>query len=156
MALATLDLLMVGRRLVMSNLKELFIRLNESGFFDFGNVITEQEILDLFDLKKPTFGSYEAFKEFDLKLLGITAFFRNQLIKEGKYLKQTNGDYRVLLPSENAKIIELLYQSANRKLQRGIRLAKNTKHHTNKDELNQNLALSVLKRTHIQEAMRSF
>jgi hypothetical protein len=53
-------------------------------------------------------------------------YVRKILLREGKYLAQTKGNYRILLPSENAAQVESYMSSADKKLKRALILSKNT------------------------------
>jgi len=45
---------------------------------------------------------------------------------DGKYLAGDRGGYRILLPSENSKQVETYMRSADKKLNRALKLTRNT------------------------------
>lgn len=134
-------------------MREIFNDLLESKMFDWGNVIPEKDMLKILNIEKPLYGTYETFKEYELKVLSAIGFFRDQLINQGKYLAYDKGDYRVLLPNQNLKKIIGLYQSADRRLRKGIKLATKTQPKTK--ELDDIKTLSILKRNSISESLKA-
>jgi len=107
------------------NGKELYAHLKSKGLLEYGSVVTELEIQNFLGISYPEVGTHDQFKSLDLIMLAVTDYVRNILLGTGKAFIQSKGDYRVLLPSENAKYIEGYMKSADKKLQRALKLSKN-------------------------------
>ncbi len=105
--------------------KELYAFLKSKGKLEYGSVISELEIHNYLDIHYPETGTHDEFKQLDLQMLAITDYVRNILLGEGKAFIQSKGDYRILLPSENAKYIERYMGSADKKLKRALKLSRN-------------------------------
>jgi len=105
--------------------KELYAFLKLKGKLEYGSVISELEIHNLLGINYPETGTHSEFKELDLVMLAVTDYVRNILLGEGKAFVQSKGDYRVLLPSENAKYIDRYMSSADKKLKRALKLSRN-------------------------------
>lgn len=134
-------------------MRELYNNLLESKMFEWGNAIPESDMLQILGMQRPTYGTYDAFKEFELQVLKIIGFFRDNLLNHGKYLALDKGNYRILQPSENLEKIKALYKGADRKLRRGIKLATKTQPKTK--ELDDIKTLSILKRNSISESLKA-
>jgi len=102
--------------------KDIFKIMQENKLFDYGNIIKQSEIHDIFSIKVPDVGTFKDFQDVQLLELGCIGFIREQLIKEGKYIKKEGTNYRVLLPSENAKQADEMYNQAKRKYTRADKL----------------------------------
>ena len=105
--------------------KELLAYLRSKGLTDYGSVIPALEIHGVIGVEYPEVGTHEEFKDIDLRMLSVTDYVRNILLDEGKAFTQYKGDYKILLPSENAKYIESYMNSADKKLKRALKLSKN-------------------------------
>ena len=104
-----------------------FIRANNLD--EYGSVIMAEDVRSVLGIEMPEYGTKRDFdKAAMLELAGID-YCRNVLLGEGKYLAQTNGNYRILLPSENAEQVESYMRSADSKLKRGLKLHRNSAHH---------------------------
>lgn len=106
--------------------KELLAALRQRGLLEFGSAITGEEVRAILGIVIPAIGTKSDFDELALAELSAVDYVRNCLLEEGKYLKGVNGNYRVLLPSENARQVEAYMDSANRKLRRARKLNSNT------------------------------
>ena len=80
----------------------------------------------LLGLEYPEVGTKKQFDALALTELSAINYIRDRLLSEGKYLVGIRGDYRVLLPSENASQAEALMDSADRKMRRARKLLSNT------------------------------
>ena len=106
---------------------DIFTFIKEHGYFEYGAVIKGETLREFFDIKEIEYPAMK--KDIDnqvLQELSCVEYIRNRLINDGKFFKGTNGNYRVLLPSENASQVISYMNSANNKLKRGIKLNKNT------------------------------
>ena len=93
---------------------------------EYGSVILASEVRHIIGAEFPEVGTRRQFESAALAELSAVDYVRNVLINEGKYLTQSNGDYRILLPNENASQIERYMSGADKKLRRAQRLSKNT------------------------------
>jgi hypothetical protein len=92
----------------------------------YGSVILAESVHAVLGLEFPETATKRVFDQLALQELAAVDYVRNALLNEGKYLTQRDGDYRILLPSENARQIELYMNSADKKLRRAQRLSKHT------------------------------
>ena len=106
--------------------KELYSYLLKHGKTDYGAIIPALEIQQIIGIEYPETGTRKQFNEIALIELAVIDYVRNILLGEGKALSQSNGDYRILLPSENNRYIEKYMSSADKKLKRALKLSKNT------------------------------
>lgn len=97
---------------------DFFDELEARGLLDYGAVIEGQLVRELMAIDLPEFGRKADFDRAALAELSAVGYVRDQLLKNGKYLSGTAGGYRVLLPSENARQVDALMESASRKLSR--------------------------------------
>jgi hypothetical protein len=97
---------------------DFFDELDARGLLDYGAVIEGQLVRELMVIDLPEFGRKADFDRAALAELSAIGYVRDQLLKNGKYLAGTAGGYRVLLPSENARQVDALMESASRKLSR--------------------------------------
>lgn len=104
--------------------RELYAFLKDTGRCEYGSVITELELHHFLNIEYPEVATHAEFKSMDLMVLSVTDYVRNILLGEGKAFIQAKGDYRILLPSENAKYIERYMSSADKKLKRALKLSK--------------------------------
>jgi hypothetical protein len=86
-----------------------------------------------------------------LEELKLTDYIRNILINRGMYLSNTKGAYNILLPSENYKQVQLYMASADKKLNRAIKLSKNTPRSKGYDENDSLVVRAMMKRENIRE-----
>lgn len=106
--------------------KELLTTLESLNYIEFGSVIPGDVIRNIMGIHYPTVGTKKEFDRLALLELGAVDYVRNVLLGRGMYLQQQNGDYRILLPSENARQVELYISSADKKLGRALKLTRNT------------------------------
>jgi len=109
-----------------SNIKDLYGFMNDNNLLEFGSVITGEMVLSALNISYPETGTRQDFKSLDLYVLGAVEYVRKVIVEEGKYLAQSNGNYRILLPSENAQQCSRYIHSAQKKLNKSLRLSKNT------------------------------
>ena len=93
---------------------------------EYGSVILGDDIRKVIGIEYPEVGTRSQFDSLSLAELAAVDYARNILLGEGKYLTQQNGDYRILLPSENARQINLYMQHADKKLKRALKLSRNS------------------------------
>lgn len=108
------------------NGKDLFAELEKIGLIEYGAVIPSHFVREILGIKYPEVGTKKQFDNLALIELSAIDYVRNVLLGRGMYLSQNNGDYRILLPSENAKQVELYISSADKKLNRALKLTRNT------------------------------
>lgn len=106
--------------------KDLLSHMEAAGLTEYGSVITGETVRGVLGIKLPRTASRRTFQELALLELGAVDYVRNVLLGEGKYLGQSNGDYRIFLPSENATQIARYMQHADSKLKRGLKLWRNS------------------------------
>ena len=106
--------------------KELLQELRARKLLDYGSHIPGDLIRQFLGIEYPEVGTKKEFDEIALLELGAIDYVRNVILNEGKYIAGQNGDYRVLLPSENKQQIERYMESADRKLRRAGKLSRNT------------------------------
>ena len=106
--------------------KDLFFHLKDQGLLEYGSHISGDLVRGFLGLKYPEYGTKRDFDAVTLAELGAIQYIRNQLLNEGKYLANVQGDYRICLPSENKRQADAYLASANRKLRRAQKLVMNT------------------------------
>lgn len=106
--------------------KELLAELEKRGLTEYGSVIPSSLVRDVVGLVMPEVGRKEDFDAVTLAELGAIDYVRNILLGQGKYLASAQGNYRILLPSENARQVEMYVTQADRKLRRALKLNRNT------------------------------
>ena len=131
--------------------KELLHTLKERGLLEYGSVIPSELVRECIGIEYPEYGTKQEFDEVALRELSAIDYVRNALLSEGKYLASTNGNYRVLLPSENKQQIDAYVSQADRKLRRALKLSRNTPAIDDNANHDQGHARIVMKR----EALRS-
>lgn len=104
----------------------LYDTLNRRDLFEYGAVFTGDFVRIIIDAELPEVGTRKQFQELIFKEMAAIDYCRNILLGEGKYLKQSAGNYRVLLPSENVSQIDSYISSAMKKLNRSIKLSRNS------------------------------
>ena len=100
--------------------------LRQEELTEYGSVFLGESVRDVIGLVMPEFGTKKEFDQVALRELSAVDYCRNVLLGEGKYLSQTQGDYRILLPSENARQIEQYIGNADNKLRRALKLSRNS------------------------------
>ena len=101
--------------------------LEDEGFVEYGSHIPPEVVQDLLGIVYPKIGTREVFNRLSLIELAAIDYCRNVLLGRGMYLTGTsNGGYRILLPSENKTQIHAYMRSADRKLQRALKLNRAT------------------------------
>ncbi|MCF7995783.1 MAG: hypothetical protein K9L88_13190 [Chromatiaceae bacterium] len=93
---------------------------------EYGSVILGVDVRKIIGIEYPEVGTRAEFDSLSLAELAAVDYARNILLGEGKYLTQQSGDYRILLPSENARQIQLYMQHADKKLKRALKLSRNS------------------------------
>ena len=106
--------------------KELLTALRGRGLLEYGSVIKGEEVRDILGIEYPEVGTKKDFDEVALAELGAVDYVRNILLGEGKFIASHQGDYRILLPSENKRQVDAYMQQADRKLRRAHKLSRNT------------------------------
>ena len=100
--------------------------LRQEELTEYGSVFLGESVREVIGLVMPKFGTKMEFDQVALRELSAVDYCRNVLLGEGKYLSQTQGDYRILLPSENARQIEQYIGNADNKLRRALKLSRNS------------------------------
>lgn len=106
--------------------RDLFDELTQRGLTEYGSVISSEIIHTALGIKVPEVGTKAVFDRLALTELAAVDYVRNVLLGQGKYITSAPAGYRVLLPSENAKQVELYMASADKKLNRALKLHRNT------------------------------
>ena len=106
--------------------KELLAALRGRGLLEYGSVMKGEEVRDILGIEYPEVGTKKDFDEVALAELGAVDYVRNILLGEGKFIASHQGDYRILLPSENKRQVDAYMQQADRKLRRARKLSSNT------------------------------
>ncbi len=104
----------------------LFAELDACGLLEFGESFDADVVRRIMGITMPAVGTKAQFDQAALAELAAVDYCRNVLLGQGKYLAGIPGGYRVLLPSENQRQIELYMQSADKKLSRALKLSRNT------------------------------
>lgn len=107
-------------------LRDVYDTLDRAGLFDFGAVIPHGMVYDLLGLDVPEVASKAVFDRIAMLELQAMDYCRNMLLGHGKYLAGTPSGYRVLLPSENKAQVDAYMESADRKLERALKLSRNS------------------------------
>lgn len=106
--------------------KDLLSWLRARGLDEYGSVIMGDDVRAVVGIEYPETASKAVFDSLGLKELSAVDYVRNVLLSEGKYLSAQAGDYRILLPSENARQVDLYMSHADNKLKRAQKLMRNT------------------------------
>lgn len=106
--------------------KCLMAYLSENNLTDYGTVIHGDDVREVLGIKIPKMGTQQQFRDLALAELTAVDYCRNVLLGKGKYLTQRGGDYRILLPSENARQVDTYMSQADRKLKRALKLSKSS------------------------------
>ena len=111
---------------VKKHFRELFEELQARGLTEYGSIIDGAMVRSFLDVQYPDVGTKAQFDRVALVELGAIDYARNILLNEGKYITATPSGYRILLPSENAHQVNAYISSADRKLNRALKLNRNT------------------------------
>ena len=107
-------------------LAETLEEFRNLGLLEYGSVVDGNQFRELCGIETIEEGTIRDFNSMALQELKYSDYIKSALLREGKYFKSTPEGYRVLLPSENAAQVRSYMESADRKLQRGIMLDRNT------------------------------
>lgn len=107
-------------------LRDVFDALNTEGLFDYGAVIDRTAVHELLGINAPEVATKAVFDRIAMVELQAMDYCRNILLGHGKYLAGTPSGYRVLLPSENKTQVDAYMESADRKLERALKLSRNS------------------------------
>lgn len=105
--------------------KELYEELGARGLLEYGSVISGDVVRRIIGVQMPVIGTKRDFDEVALAELSAVDYVRNVLLGRGKYLTGSGGDYRILLPSENKRQVDIYMNQADNKLRRALKLSKN-------------------------------
>jgi len=108
--------------------RDLYEHLNDRGCLEYGSITTGSTIRDFLGIELPEIGTKEQFTNASLSELKAVDYIRETLLGQGKYLASSQDSYRVLLPSENAVQCDRYISSATKKLNRSLKLSRNTPH----------------------------
>jgi hypothetical protein len=133
--------------------KEFYAWFVQNGYAAYGAEVPEEIVRVFLGLEYPEAASKKVYDALTLAELGYIDYVRNILLNEGKYLTNSRGVYRVLLPSENAAQVERYVSGANKRLNRALKLSKNTPMQYKKPNDDTEVRIE-LKRKSIQEAHR--
>lgn len=131
--------------------KELLEYFRLNGFDSYGSGISGEEVRHVLGLVIPAVGTKEDFDKVTLTELSAIGYVRDTLLNEGKYLACHRGNYRVLLPSENAKQVMSYMDSADKKLNKGLKLHRNTPNAMQDQDIGDDLNVRIHMR---QESMK--
>jgi hypothetical protein len=104
----------------------LMAYLTDNKLTEYGQVILGSDVRAVLNITIPRLGTQKQFQNLALAELTAVDYCRNILLGKGKYLTQSGGDYRILLPSENARQVEVYVSQADRKLKRALKLSKSS------------------------------
>ena len=116
----------MANRSKRDRLRDVYDTLDGAGLFDFGAVIPRAMVYDLLGMDVPEVASKAVFDRIAMLELQAMDYCRNMLLGHGKYLAGTPSGYRVLLPSENKAQVDAYMESADRKLERALKLSRNS------------------------------
>ena len=135
--------------------KDLLLTLRENGLLDYGSTFLGEDVRAIIGISEPetdgrTFAEIRrAVERMALAEMAAVDYVRNALLGEGKYVKNVDGNYKVLLPSENQKQATIYIASATGKLGRANKLLTNTPHDSiGDDERNKLLTRISAKKAH--------
>lgn len=132
--------------------KDLFTILKEGGYLVYGGAFTGKKVQFELGIEIPNVGTKTTFDNLALVELSAIGYVRNELLKQGMYLKKDGDDYRILLPSQNAEQVRNFLNSADRKLLRALKLSKNNPDRTPEHDVVE--ARLHMRRDSIREDMR--
>lgn len=128
-----------------SKSKELLDWMRRNNLDDYGSIIMGEDVRRVLGITMPEVGTRRDFDAVAMDELSGVDYCRNALLGEGKYLSMIKGNYRILLPSENAAQVESYMRSAENKLKRGLKLHRNTSagHVTSKKDTQSRLVMRL-------------
>lgn len=132
--------------------KCLLAWMREHKHDEYGAVFLGDAVREVLGIRLPAIAEKKVFDQAALTELTAVDYCRNVLLGEGKYLSQHQGDYRILLPSENERQIRQYMSSADSKLRRGMKLSRNTPQSDESYRPDNNMARMLLKREAIRAA----
>lgn len=133
--------------------KEFYAWFVENGYSAYGAEVPVETVQAFLGIEYPETASKKIYDTLTLIELGYVDYVRNMLLNDGKYLTNSRGVYRVLLPSENAAQVERYVSGASKRLNRALKLSKNTPDEYKRP--NDDTAVRIeLKKKSIQEAHR--
>jgi hypothetical protein len=106
--------------------KSLYESLSSLGLFEYGSDIPREAVHEILQIEMPAQATKEEFDQLALIELSAIDYCRNILLGHGKYLAGTRSGYRVLLPSENKAQIDSYILSADKKLNRALKLSRSS------------------------------
>jgi len=141
--------------------KELLEELINEGLIEFGSVIPAKRIQEIMGLVPPPDVVLRKMRFDELRKvvnglalaeLTVVDYIRNVLLGRGMYLTNEKGDYRILLPSENKRQVELYMASADRKLARALKLSRNSPRDDSGANMNELSVRAMMKRENIRSS----
>ena len=123
--------------------KDLLSYIRTNKLDEFGSIILGEDVRNILGLVMPEVGTKRDFDNVVMAELQAIDYCRNVLLGEGKYLTSTKGDYRILLPSENAKQVDSYVSSADKKLKRALKLSRNTPTYSDKQPCNKHVRIEM-------------
>ena len=112
------DLLLVVLLQVFLMSAKLLQALIDRDLTDYGSFIEGSFVREILDITLPEFGTRQDFDRASLAELAAIGYVRTQLLLE--------GNYRILLPSENLRQVEAYLEASDNKRRKGALLLKNT------------------------------
>lgn len=100
--------------------------IRSEGLDAYGSIIEAEWVRKKLGIVIPSVGTKREFDAAAIAELSAVDRVRQVLLNEGKYLGMRDGNYRIFLPSENARQVEAYMQQADKKLKRGLKLSKST------------------------------
>jgi hypothetical protein len=110
----------------MANEKDLMSFIRNRKLDEYGSVIYGEDVRNVLEIEMPEYGTKRDFDAVEMQELRAVDYCRNILLGEGKYLAAMKGNYRILLPSENAGQINSYMSTADNKLKRALKLSRNS------------------------------
>jgi hypothetical protein len=105
---------------------DLLQAIREQGLDEYGSKIPADWVREILEIQMPNIGTKREFDAVAIAELSAIDKVRSALLDEGKYIAMRDGNYYILLPSENAQQVELYMRQADKKLKRGMRLSRNS------------------------------
>lgn len=124
--------------------------MRDRGLDEYGSVMLGDQVRAVIGVEYPETGTRSQFDSLSLAELAAVDYVRNILLGEGKYLGQQNGDYRILLPSENARQVLQYMSQADKKLKRALKLSRNSPVTDDQDHRDNTNARILMKREAIK------
>jgi hypothetical protein len=100
--------------------------LEGMGLTEYGCVIEAKLVHELLGIEQPPVAAKAVYDRLAMTELAAIDYCRSVLLSQGRYLQGTASGYRVLLPSENKQQVNAYMSSADRKLNRALKLSRNT------------------------------